>query len=398
MKNTMLASVLLCVLLLGGSARAELTGMDIGSTWPPDPPGNLTIDTPDSNYTIDAAGRDIWENADSFHYAYEPVLVTGDFEAIVRVDSLVWFVNPLDVNSWAKAGIMARANLTEDSAQAFACRSGHNGVHLQARQVMGRQSITKNLGIGDVFGSAIWLKLARKGNVFAAWYAQDILGVPGPWQDPTVTYVAMPPSVFLGLATTSHDNTPPDNMVTAVYKNYSVGPLTDFPPIPNFGLFPGPEGGGGYMGIREVIDNGTISNQDDCNDSLTSGTGTIVDYNAPVLNIQDSGPTGHFGSDDVFGVVIATHRVHGNVNNISLVAKGTVEIPADGHYTFCLTTDDGFTLQFPGHDFTGIYGGGEIVPFANGSALRFWGVRPLADTFGIIHLSAGHHPFVLTYH
>lgn len=398
MKNTMLAAVLICTLVLCGSASSELTGVDIGVTWPPNPPGSLTIDTPGSDYTVDAAGRDIWGNADSFHYAYEPVLVTGDFEAIVQVESITWLHAPLNVNNWAKAGIMARANVTEDSANAMVCRTGHNGIHLQARQVDGRHSITENLGSGDVFGSHIWIKLARKGNVFAAWYAQDILGSPGPWQDPNIVAVVMPASVFLGLATTSKDNTPIDNVMTAIYKNYSVGPLTDFPPLPVFGPFPGPQGGGGYMGIREVIDNGNINNQDDCNDSLTSGTGTIVDYNAPVLNITDSGPAGHFGGDDVFDVVTAGHQTYGNVNHISLVAKGAIEIPTDGHYTFCLTTDDGFTLQFHGYDFTGIAGGGEIVPYANGSALQFWSGRPLADTFGTIYLPAGHRPFVLTYH
>ena len=399
MKKTILASVLICGLFVNSLARAELTGMDIGSIWPPDPNGSLTIDTPGSDYTVEAAGRDIWENADSFYYAYEPVLVTGDFEAVVRVDSLLWTHDPSNVHVWAKSGIMARENLTEDSAHAMVCRSGRNGIHLQARQVGGGgYSIGKYLESGDVFGSAIWVKLARKGNVFAAWWANDVLGATGPWQNPTITWANLPHSVFLGLATSSHNNTEPNNVVTAIYRNYSVGPLTDFPPIPDFGPFSGPEGEGGYIGIREVIDNGNISNQDDCNDSLTSGTGTIVDYTAPVLNIQDSGPNGHFGGDDVFGVVTATHRVYGDVNDISLVAEGAVEIPADGDYTFCLTTDDGFTLQFPGQDFTAIYGGGEIIPFANGSAITFWGNRPLADTFGIIHLPAGHHPFVLTYH
>jgi len=394
----MLASVLLYTLLISGSASAELTGMDIGPTWPPNPPGNLTIITPGSDYDVDAAGRDIWDVADSFYYAYEPVLVTGDFEAIVRVDSLTWLVDPLNVNGWAKAGIMARANLTDDSAHAFACRSGHYGVCLQARQVEGRFSISKSFPSGDVFGSPIWIKLARKGNVFAAWYAQDISGSPGPWQDPNVVAVAMPDSVFLGLATSSHLNTPPNNLTTAKYRQFSVGPLTDFPPLPNFGPFPGPEGAGSYMGIREVIDNGNINSQDDCNDSLTSLTGTIVDYTAQTLNIQDSGPNGHFGNDDVFGVVTVGHRAYGGVQHISLVAKGAVEIPADDYYTFCLNTDDGFTLLFPGRDFTGIYGDGEIVPFARGNALRFWGNRPVGDTLGIIYLPAGHHPFVLTYH
>ena len=394
----MLASVLLCALVVCGSASAELTGMDVGTTWPPNPIGSLTIDTPGSDYTVQAAGRDIWDIADSFHYAYEPVMVTGDFEAIVRVDSLAWLTDPLNVQVWAKAGIMARANLMEHSAYAMVCRTGHNGVHRMARQIEGRFSITKNLGSGDVFGSVIWIKLARKGNLFAAWWADDNAGAPDTWQNPTVIWIDMPATIYLGLATTSRYNIPPNNLVSAIYRKFSVSPLADFPPLPNFGPFPGPEGEGGLMGIREVIDNGGILNQDDCNDSLTSGLGTIVDYTTPVLNITDSGPTGHFDSDDVFGVVTAGHRILGNVDDLSLVAKGTVEIPADGYYTFCLTTDDGCTLQFPGHDFTGIYGGGEIVTFANGNAISFWGTRSINDTFGVIHLPTGHHPFVLTLH
>jgi hypothetical protein len=203
MKKTMLAAVLLCALIVCGSASAELTGIDIGMTYPPNPAGTLTIDTPGSDYTVTAAGKDIWAEADSFYYPYEPVLVSGDFEAIVRVDSLAWLVNPDDVYQWAKAGIMARANLTEDSPNAFAFRSGHNGVRMQARQVQGRHSIIKDLGSGDVFGRVIWVKLARKGNVFAVWYAEDVAGSPGTWLSPTVISVVMPPSVFIGLATTS---------------------------------------------------------------------------------------------------------------------------------------------------------------------------------------------------
>src|SRR4030042_1133262 len=151
MEKTILTAVLLCALIVCSSASAELTGMDIGTTWPPNPAGSLTIDTPGSDYTVQAAGRDIWDNADSFYYAYQPVLVTGDFEAIVRIDSLLWLHDPLNAPDWGKACIMARANLTEDSAHAMVCRSGHNGVHLQARQVSGRHSISKDLGSGDVF-------------------------------------------------------------------------------------------------------------------------------------------------------------------------------------------------------------------------------------------------------
>lgn len=166
---------------------------------------------------------------------------------------------------------------------------------------------------------------------------------------------------------------------------------------PTFVPPPGPSGGEGYMGIREVIDNGLIWDQGDCYASLYSGTGTIVDYTAPVLNISDYF-TGHFGGSNYFGVVTAGHRPYMGVNFLSLVAKGTIQIHTSGDYTFGVHSDDGFTLQFQGHDFTSISGGGEIAVFENGNALRFFGTRPMNDTLGVINLPAGYHPFVLTYH
>ncbi len=171
-------------------------------------------------------------------------------------------------------------------------------------------------------------------------------------------------------------------------------------PLPSLVAPPGPSGGAGYMGVREVIDNGGIGDQDAAYTSLASGTGTIVDYTASVLNIQDSGGGGNFGNDDTYGVVTAGLVAKESVDNISLVAKGTLRIPEGqgGDWTFGVNSDDGFTLQIPGHDFTSISGGGEIRQLSNGNALQFWGGRGTADTLGVINLPAGDYPFWLTHH
>ena len=146
-------------------------------------------------------------------------------------------------------------------------------------------------------------------------------------------------------------------------------------PLPSLVAPPGPSGGMGYMGIREVIDNGGIGDQDGAYASLTSGAGTIVDYTAPALNIQDSGGAGNFGDDATYGVVTAGLVAKESVDNISLIAKGTVRIPEGqgGDWTFGVNSDDGFTVQFPGYDFTSISGGGEIRQFENGDALAILG-------------------------
>jgi len=174
------------------------------------------------------------------------------------------------------------------------------------------------------------------------------------------------------------------------------------PCLPELSIRPGlpdnPAGGEGYMGIREVSDNGEINDQGACYASLSSGGGTIVDYTAPVLNIQDSGGNGHYGDDDVFGVVTTGGAV-GTTDYISLMARGTIRIPAgQGSFrTFGINSDDGFTLQFPGHDFISAIGG-ELVDLEASVALRFSGGRVAGDTLGIIWLPAGDHAFWLTYH
>jgi hypothetical protein len=187
---------------------------------------------------------------------------------------------------------------------------------------------------------------------------------------PILKVVQMSDPVNLGLATTSHKN---GTSVTAQYRKCAVGPLTSFPELATFN--PARTGGrAGLMGIREVIDNG-ITNQDQCYASLVSGTGTIVDYQAPVLNIYDGGLTTRFGGDLDFGVVTQRKQGHGSVDNLSLVARGTVHIPVGGLYTFCVSSDDGFTLQFPGHASSDRRQQGRTVSVRQRRCLRFFGSR-----------------------
>ncbi|NLH16893.1 MAG: SUMF1/EgtB/PvdO family nonheme iron enzyme, partial [Phycisphaerae bacterium] len=240
----------------------------------------------------------------------------------------------------------------------------------------------------------VWLKLARKGNVFAAWWAPDAAGNPGPWSNPILTVVSMPASVYLGLATTSHAN---GTQVMAEYIDYAAGPLTSFPPLPALtsSVSGVPTGGLGHMAVREVIQNGIIESQEACYGSLASGAGTITDYTDVVLNIVDSGSGGHFSNDHPF----SSPGTPGTIDNLCLCARGTIRIPAAGDYTFCVNSDDGFTLQFFGYDFKEVWGHlGEIAPFSDGHALRFPGGRAAADTLGVISLPVGSHPFILTYH
>ncbi len=380
---------ILCTGLATGTAWGAFVGQDIGTTYPVRPAGSTTR-VGETGYDVRAGGMDIWGASDSFHYSYDTNKVSGDFEVTVRVDRWVY------ADPWSKAGIMCRSSLAENAAHASVIRSGTEGVHLQTRPVTGQVSLRWYVGPSGP-SAAVWLRLARQGDVFAAWTAPDAGGTPGSWTGPVLAVVSMPPSVYLGLATTSHlDGT----AVTAEYRSYDRRPLSSFPALPRLDLETiGPAGGMGYMGVREVIANGPIGDQDACYASLRSLAGTTEDYPSAVLNIADAATGAHFGGDQTFGVVRAGYYNRGAVEHLSLLAKGAVYIPVAGEYTFCVNSDDGFTLQFPGHHFKEIWGSvGELVPFADGHALRFWGGRPEADTLGVIDLPAGSHPFILTYH
>jgi hypothetical protein len=155
----------------------------------------------------------------------------------------------------------------------------------------------------------------------------------------------------------------------------------------------------GLMSVREVIDNGTIDSQQACYASLWSGKGTLEDYTTDVLDLYDSGSRGHFDRDAPFGVVAKGLSTLGGVDNLSMRVDGILRIPSaqGGDWTFGVNSDDGFTLVFPGQDFSSATNG-ELAHLTEGTALRFAPGRAAGDTLGVINLAAGDHPFWLTYH
>jgi len=198
--------------------------------------------------------------------------------------------------------------------------------------------------------------------------------------------VALNQTAQVGLAVSAHDNSATE---TAMFSNVQFVP----PTVPTlFGRVPGtavagPAGGPGFFGIREVISNGPINHLDDAVNSLASGTGTIVNYTSPVINIHDSGSDGKAGmfrNDGVFGVVTAVGPPPppplGGVNDISMVAHGKIVVPAAGPWTFCVSSDDGFELVIDG------------VPVARASR-----DKRISDVLGTIDLSAGEHNLQLVY-
>src|SRR5882672_5483789 len=81
--------------------------------------------------------------------------------------------------------------------------------------------------------------------------------------------------------------------------NYIVEYRTNAPARP-VDFLPGPAGGLGFFGMREIHKNGGMGNLLDASDSAQKtrqATKDVIDYTAPVVNIWDSDGNGNFGND-----------------------------------------------------------------------------------------------------
>jgi len=155
---------------------------------------------------MSASGADIWYYADAFHYLSQPV--TGDVDIIARVNSVE------NVQAWVKAGVMIREQLTAESAHALMLVSPGKGLAFQRRTAMWGASTSTAGGDGV---APQWVKLERRGSTITAFRSAD--GVS--WTLVGSDTFSMGPSVYIGLALTSHDNT---RLATATFQNVTVTP------------------------------------------------------------------------------------------------------------------------------------------------------------------------------
>ena len=161
-------------------------------------------------------------------------------------------------------------------------------------------------------------------------------------------------------------------------------------PDPQPGLLPilgvGPDGSHtANWGIREVRYNGTLNSVYDAVDSLLSGTGTIVDGFAPVVNHNDpqsAGGGGYFGNASKAPFLSNTG---GGDDDIAFLARSKVVIPADGWYTFGFRGDDGGLLKLIGADFQSRWGGA----IALDDTLAYVGTTGDSNSGGVTWLDEG---------
>ncbi|MEO8616473.1 MAG: sialate O-acetylesterase [Luteolibacter sp.] len=141
-------------------------------------------------FTVTAAGTDIWNGADVFHFIAAPV--SGDATIIARITG---------PNSAGKAGLMFRQSLAANSAYSFINING--GAKFENRATAGAGA--SNAGGTGTLTYPYWLKLVRTGNSFVASVAA--LASPNTWiQVGTTQTVVMADPIYVGLAFCGQNN------------------------------------------------------------------------------------------------------------------------------------------------------------------------------------------------
>jgi len=184
----------MCLCLTALPALAQWVGEDIGTT------GGSTTGSIPGPLTIQADGADIWGNADHFHYYHREC--NGEFTIIARV------VSQDNTHVWAKAGLMARQEITPGSPHVMVVVTPTNGVRVQWRNERDSwqcHSSPRLPGSPNSTAGPVWLRLRRVGqNFFAAW-APDTSSGPGTWSSEyAVASPWMPIATHIGLCATTH--------------------------------------------------------------------------------------------------------------------------------------------------------------------------------------------------
>ncbi|CAM3172696.1 glycoside hydrolase family 5 protein [Rariglobus hedericola] len=142
-------------------------------------------------FTVQGAGWDIWNTADSFHFVHQPV--SGDCTITARIVSR----SATPANS--VTGVMIRESLAADSKHALMSLTTNGWVDLGYRLTTAGGSGHS----GGVSGITLpyWVRLVRSGNTFKGYRAADVGGAPASWvqHGATQTITMTAPTIYIGL-------------------------------------------------------------------------------------------------------------------------------------------------------------------------------------------------------
>ncbi len=181
-----------------------LTGADIGSV---SFAGSTALNSATGVYTVKSSGSGIFGTADEFQFA--STALTGDGEIKARVTGLV------NSNSWSKAGVMIREDMTEGARFGMVCVTPGNGLVGNYRTTAGG---LRNFAGGPALNAAPnnWVRIVRSGSLITGY--TSFTGTT--WTHLfSTTLPNLASTVRFGLAVTATDNS---QLVSATFDNVQV--------------------------------------------------------------------------------------------------------------------------------------------------------------------------------
>jgi N-acetylneuraminic acid mutarotase len=176
------------------------TDTDIGSVGVA---GSATINTSGA-ITVNGSGANIAGDTDAFNFAYQTL--TGNGSVIAQVTS------EGDTDPWAKAGIMIRETINDDSRNVMLALTPGNGAEFTDRGATHNSSsnaVTASASAGE------WLELTRSGSTFAAYVSTN----GSSWSKIGSATIPMVNNVEVGLCVSAHNSA---QLMTGTFANVSI--------------------------------------------------------------------------------------------------------------------------------------------------------------------------------
>ncbi|SIS82960.1 PKD repeat-containing protein [Zobellia uliginosa] len=291
-------------------------------------------------YEVSASGADIWGSADEFHFVYREL--TGDGEIVAQVMSLE------ATSVWAKAGVMMRNDLEANSvlAQMIISPNPNNlggvGHSFQDRPLKGAAMGSANFTTPQSVpgGFPHYVRLVRLGNTFTGYVSETN----GNWTLVGSKVLPMDQTIFVGLATTSHND---DELTTAVFENVSVQEETQENQAPYASIGTNVSTGTAplvvsFDGNGSSDDKNIVSYSWNFGDGTANGSGALVEHtftNAGsfdvTLTVADE--EGEVGVDVVTIVVEAANEAP---EAVATATPLNGEAPLEVSFTGSNSTDD----------------------------------------------------------
>jgi PEP-CTERM motif len=161
--------------------------------------------------------------------------------------------------------------------------------------------------------------------------------------------------------------------------------------LPSPGSLPGPSGGAGGWGVREIRGLTGSANIIDAIQKAASGTGTITDGTRAILDVTDPQTNAAGGPSIGSPPLPYLTNTAGDDNDIVTIAKGRVRVPTSGTYTVQVRSDDGFALRIVGGTFSSINGGDAArgIDPLDPSTMFYYAGTGDSNARGVITLAAG---------